>query len=487
MPTPEEIANELRNLQESVRADLNTITSTAQHAVTMTQELNSLIAQVEALSGSGNGGGTEEPPTPERRAVQKIDVQVLSDNQVKLSWTEPLEPSFTGFVVARDGNDIGQNDGRGWSTVDDVTARSRVFDKLMADTEYTFSVRPVYTTEPSGAVKSLTAKTKAGSSSEGGGGGTVPTPTGKMFLGSAGNVVASGQMDKWLGKPIPIGGTWNDARWGFQNAGTIAPKGVWNAWVRAGKPLDIAVGGVWVKEGMSWSQAGAGAYNSMWRDALLAHKAAYAGASMKYAYIRFCHEFNLDGNPYFVRQSDVSAFKRAWGHFRSVAKEAVPEAKLVWCPNYGTSASLGLNNILDFVPESNDYDVMAIDAYNSWPFRMGSDADLQAFLMRKDGNHIVGPELWRREAEKRGKPFAIGEYSSSAKTGDQGGGGDAPEFMRKYLQWMVDHATNPDNPQAGGIIYSVLFNLWDDQFAIYPNTRMPNTRDAWKKFVAAYL
>jgi len=270
-------------------------------------------------------------------------------------------------------------------------------------------------------------------------------------------------------------GTWHDVSAAEQERlSSIAPGGGWGAWQGA---LDLAIGAIFKGEGESWSAAANGAYDGRWRRVLDRIKSYRAGKGT--TYIRFAHEFNGNWWPHLwmVTEAEVVDFKKAWRRFFALKQEIFPQARLVWCPNDGTSS--GIKDIRTAYPGSDSVDVLAIDTYNWWPF-VTNASEFAAKWSATDGSGAPrGPEAWRLFAQAQGVPLAIGEWASQGvDDGSGAGGGDSPAYMQGMHDWL--RANGGAGP--GQIEYEVLFNLWS-KFELWPDTVQPQAaaryRELW--------
>jgi hypothetical protein len=283
-------------------------------------------------------------------------------------------------------------------------------------------------------------------------------------LGFSCSGVADGTLAQWLAShAVAMAGTWNDSTQGNQ-AAQASVSGEYGNWTGA---LDDAIGGIF--EDDTWQQAAAGEYDARWTAAVTSLKRAWGTRDQSRLYVRFAHEFNLEGSQWRVTGADAEDFKHAWQRFHRILKGALPKASLVWCPNDGTSGSLDLD-VRDAYPGDAYVDIVAIDTYNAWPWVDKTSA----FESKLNGVYAngapLGAESWRRWAEQRGKPLAIGEWANGANADQPGGGGDSPFYIQRFHDWLVAHA----GAGAGQIRYAIYFNCWD-QYRVFPDTLQPQT------------
>ena len=295
-----------------------------------------------------------------------------------------------------------------------------------------------------------------------------PDPVPTLLSGASGDGVTSGDFETWRGSPVAIAGTWNDSYDGQTALWTIQPGKEYGSWSKA---LDVAVGAIYKDRGETWAAAASGAYDARWTTCLQGVKARRSGLP---TFIRFAHEFNGSWVPWSVLGTEAASFVAAWKRFVAIARREFPEAKLVFCPNDGTSSSLNLDWRTCF-PGATHVDVLGVDSYNQYPW-VNTAADFQSKVNRVDSfGAPIGIEKHRLFAETAGLPFAVCEWSSNADMGD------APEYMRQFRGWLdVNRGTGP-----GKVAYEILFNVGAGfpQFQLYPTTKQPQAaaayRDLW--------
>ena len=299
---------------------------------------------------------------------------------------------------------------------------------------------------------------------------TTPSP-GVWKSGAAGNGVADGRFGTWRGTPVAIAGTWNDSYEAQTAQWSILPGAEFGAW---SADIDIAVGAIYSDRGETWAAAAAGSYDARWSKALTAIKTAW-GARTGTVHIRFAHEFNGEWVPWKVTGSTANDFVTAWKRFRALQLSIMPTAKLVFCPNDGSSKSLALDWRRAF-PGAAHVDEMSVDSYNQYPF-VNTSAAFTSKINAIDGYGApVGIEKHRQFAASVGLPLAISEWNTNAAMGDADG------FVRLFRDWVAANAgTGP-----GQVPYEIAFNVvsfGSGQFALFPSTSMPK---AAASYVASF-
>jgi hypothetical protein len=278
-----------------------------------------------------------------------------------------------------------------------------------------------------------------------------------ILLGFSCNGVADGSLARWLGvESIALAGTWND-RAASDQIGQYSLLEEYASWNGS---IDDAIGGIFGDE--TWQDAAAGAFDERWAQAVASLKRAWGGREQSSLYVRFAHEFNLEGSDWSVKGSEAEHFKIAWQRFHRILKASLPKASLVWCPNDGTSAKLQLD-VRDAYPGSAYVDVIGIDTYNQWPWVDSAQEFEQKIHAYNDDGSPLGAESWRLWAATKAKPLAIGEWASNGDSSKADGGGDSPDYIRRFHSWLMSHAGNG----PGQIAYAVFFNCWD-QFQVFP-------------------
>jgi hypothetical protein len=248
------------------------------------------------------------------------------------------------------------------------------------------------------------------------------------------------------------------------------------------RPLDLAVGGIFLDHGDSWSAAANGAYNDRWRQMLTTAKKCWGSRDPGKLFIRFAHEMNLSSSNWRVQAGQEGDFAKAFTQLSNVRYEVFPGVKLVLSVNDGSSG--GMADVRKLVPGPDSQgrrtvDVYGADSYNAWPHcTSASDCDAK-FNLTDNNGAPVGIEKHRQFAEKLGLPFAINEYSNNGDAGGGGGGGESPAFVQALFDWAKAHAGDVNNPKPGQFLYDVLFNLWT-QYQLSPSTIQPKTAAAYR-------
>jgi hypothetical protein len=301
----------------------------------------------------------------------------------------------------------------------------------------------------------------------------------QWLSGAAGDDMGNGGFDRWRATPAGIAGTWDDASAAVQQELYSICGGQYSKWDRS---LDLAVGGIFLKQGDSWSSAASGAYNDRWRKLFTKMKACWGGRDPGRLYVRFAHEANLDSSDWRVRSGEESDFAAAFTQFSNVRYDVFPGAKLVFCPNDGSSGGMGDVRKMFPGPDAQGRptaDVYGTDSYNMWPHTTSTSQFNKKINSADDDGAPLGIERHRQLAEQHGVPFIIGEWSNNGDSGDADGGGESPEFVRDFYDWAKTHAGDVNHPRAGQLLYEVHFNLWK-QYQFWPSTMQPETAAAYQ-------
>jgi len=289
--------------------------------------------------------------------------------------------------------------------------------------------------------------------------------------------MASGGFDSWRGAASGIAGSWDDNADAQMELWSICG-GQYSKWDKA---LDLAVGGIYLNQGQSWSAAARGDYNDRWTKILSKAKQCWGSRDPGKLFIRFAHEMNLP-NEWRVRGGQEGDFVRAITQFSNIRYQVFPGAKIVLCPNDGTDGGLGGLDIRKLWPGKDSQgrqvaDVYAVDSYNAWPHTTTVDSFNKKINESADDGSPVGIEKHRQFAEAKGVPFGIGEWSNNGDPGDADGGGESTQFVKSFYQWAKSHGGDIDHPKPGQLLYEVQFNLWN-QYEFWPDTIQPQTAAA---------
>jgi hypothetical protein len=302
---------------------------------------------------------------------------------------------------------------------------------------------------------------------------TRPPVAGARWLsGAASKAAVDGSFARWRGEPVGIVGTWDDSREAAAEIYSLdRDLAAWRG------PIDIAVGAIW--SGQTWGNAASGAYNPQWTRTLQQLKAKTAGHGIPQdkVFIRFAHEMNGNWTDWNVKPGQEANFRSAISRFSALRYDIMPQAKVVLCPNDGTSSGQADPRSL-FVGKDGSgrrvVDVYCVDTYNQYPHRTDYGA-ISASFSNTSGGIPVGVEAHRQFAQAQGVPFAIGEWSSCGVPSEcAGGGGEAPEYVRAMNDWIRRNSGDINDPKPGQVIYEVQFNLWN-RFFFYPNAPQPRT------------
>jgi len=310
---------------------------------------------------------------------------------------------------------------------------------------------------------------------------TRPPAAGAWLSGAASQYAADGSFGAWRGEPVTIGGTWDDSL-EEQTALDSLTVGDWKNWTGA---LDEAIGAIWKSNGESWAQAAAGAYDGRWTTALTNLRAAWGSRDPAKLYIRFAHEMNGTWTAWNVQPGEEADFRAALTRFSALRYAILPRANIVLCPNDGTSTGIDVRTL--FVARDTQgrrvVNVYSTDTYNQYPHRTDYADIMSSFGATSGSGAPVGIEAHREFAQSVGVPFAVSEWGNCGVASDcDGGGGEAPAYVRAFNAWTRSHAGSLGSPVAGQVLYEVQFNLWD-RFLLYPVSLQPATATAYAGLV----
>jgi hypothetical protein len=71
-------------------------------------------------------------------------------------------------------------------------------------------------------------------------------------------------------------------------------------------------------------------------------------------------------------------------------------------------------------------------------------------------------------ARAHGDPIIISEWSNDARP-DEGGGGESPQFMRLWHDWLTANAGSG----PGQVFAEIQFNLWPEEFELFNGQTTP--------------
>jgi len=436
-------------------------------------------------TGTGGAGGKDNGSAPDAHGVTLGVPSVVVDGKAirassLVTWTGAI--NFTNLQIAVRAPSGGTNFSTAFAKGNRATAGSTtltgtgtcdVAGVYTAFATYTLVDSPADADWVNGPPVTFTI-----------GGGTATGGTGNTFSGTGGSNganpgtgggassliklgfsyagVADGSLAAWLTHHrVEAAATWNDQKDGQADQGTIQAGKEYGQW---DKLLDVAVGGIYTKDGETWAAAADGQFDDRWTAIVAALKRGWGTRDQALLHVRFAHEFNLEMSDWRVRGQDASSFKKAWGRFNAILKKELPKAQLVWCPNDGTSGSLGLD-IGDAYPGGELVDVVCIDTYNQYPW-VDSAAAFDAKIHKGTATSPVGAARWLEFARAAGKPLAIAEWANNGNPScEDGPCGDSPDYIQRFYDWLIANG----GTGAGQIKYAVYFNGWT-QFQLFPTS-----------------
>lgn len=386
-------------------------------------EIEALRQRVTALEG----GSIEQPPVGETGTT--VDLQVVpADSELRITGTLiGLGDGANGVIFSHGGPDQSGNAWTHWNL--EGTRVSVVFDHLVNGTTYQVTAQPTKDGVPVGTPRTVTATPSGSTAPPPAGGGT----SGAWRSGIVGPGDYDGSVAAWRGTPLGSATHWADSQDACQNQWGLQPGGA-AAWVPAGMPTVVAIGGKW---GQSWQSAATGGMDAIWTNCLNALKTHWGDRADSDLIISLFHESNGNWYEWSVRRGDLGNFKAAFDRFHTLQERIIPDAKLALVLN---ADHLGDYTPAEMLPDPADYDILGFDMYAMHhPAAPGEDFD-----------------DWVALAASVGKPSLVQEWATAD---------DDIAFVEYMHANMVQHGgTGP-----GKVEIENYFNLWEG-YHIYPTT-----------------
>lgn len=388
--------------------------------------------------GDGNDGFGNCTITFTQPAVTTVTVDQITATSARVNWTEVA--GSTGYLVGRNGTD--DTGGGPWSITDPATARSRVFDRLLPGTTYTFTVTP----KPSDIARTVVVTT-LGASTPSPSPTPSPTPTPTPTVTTP--PPATGRTVPMVGKS---GLPWNSIVFGHgTNPGAFetwrnrpvdgvlmfSGRQTWNdlGWTPARRPGDLLVWSIPpFPEGIGGSNArvAAGQYDAEIRA--LAAKYVAAGWNTDRTIIRLGWENNGNWYQWSQDKGGVAAWRDAYRRFVQQARlGGLTEVRWNWCLNKEPQPYNAGYSWTDAYPGDDVVDVIGIDSYDHYS---PSTTDA-AWNAETDIGSNPGLEDVAQFVRARGKLMSIDEWGVVHSST---GGGDNPFYVRKMFEWTKANA-----------------------------------------------
>ncbi len=131
-------------------------------------------------------------------------------------------------------------------------------------------------------------------------------------------------------------------------------------------------------------------------------------------FIRYAHEFNIDGYPWGIVHNGknpkkyIDAYRHVYDIF---TKEGAKNAKFVWCPMAQSWPQEPWNDMNLAYPGDKYVDWIGLDGYN-W----GTSQDWSSWQSFTELFRDVAREMWRKYPTK---PIMVAEFASATKGGDK--------------------------------------------------------------------
>jgi hypothetical protein len=357
-------------------------------------------------------GTPEEPNTPTTPTDLALTAITAGAASITITWTTDPTKTVATITDSRTGTDT---TGAGpWSTSEsDTTTKSRTFDKLLTNTQYTFTVTVGYT-DSTTITDTITAAL----------GTTPPIPTppaantigsGFGFMGDDPTTMAN-QYQAFMGKPIPHIATFTSRGTSADLTNNNAKTPWWAAEIPAGTRLHLAVP-LCNNDGNLNTDI----------SAALATVARQAAAVDPNAVIRFGWEYNLASWPWHATDANLPAWQAAWVRGCNAMKAAAPGLIIGQCANIGANQS-GLTGdpTRVFVDEA---DFIGFDSYDGYP-AMTNTANINTQV---SGKYYW--EWWASQALVFNRPLFVGEWGVADAA--WGGIGDDPTFISQFAAFKA--------------------------------------------------
>ena len=395
------------------------------------------IARLEDELADCQGGEDPDPEEPEEPEPTGLTLTVEpGDGQARLTWTVTgATDTITGYQVGRDGTDTG---GYGpWSTIDPPTTRERTFLALRNGAVYTLSVAALGGDETLASV-SVQVTPQGATNPD-----PDPDPTPGTWLSGAavheqGNTNPGAAFAAWRGRPIEVGQTWPNTPdvWGINPA-------VANSWANWAGPMCLSYQPDSDWKGLtgwrSLAHIASGGMDAWWTAAAKNVRTLRQGKGQ--TYIAPLYEFNGDWMKWSVTRTTqgYADFRNAFQRISAIFRQEVPGVRIILPASM--NRDMGPNNAM--VPDPASFDCLAGTVYNAWPW----EANGATFIQRLD--------TYRAHALRYGKSMFITEWANSANPGTAGGGGEAPEAMRRIYAWFKAHAGTGPGQLEGETIFEI--------------------------------
>lgn len=395
-----------------------------------------------------NVGPVVGPSSTATAIITAFTATATSGTGITLNWTTSGTATWSSFAVKRNGVIVAASLGSAIRTYAD--------SGLTAGTSYSYE---------------LTGTTSTGSTVTATVTGTTTAPTGPVtgtwLSGGSGEGVGTGAFATWRGEAVPVMATWASDNTNMVNIWPLQSGFEYGSWTGSG---DVSIGAINQSESgvlgsENWANAASGSYDSRWTASLNKLKTEWTRISRGTCYIRFAHEWNGNWYGWSVTQANITNFINAWRRFRGLQQSIFPAAKLVFCPNGGTSGQT--YDWRTAWPGDTYVDVCATDWYSF------------AWADSRTVDQYGGPialEQHRQFALAHGKPFAVPEWGVAFnETGD----------VPAYITFMNNFFRTNAGTGAGQVLYDCYFNvIWSpNNFGLYPRAQSlsPNSSDRYQQ------
>lgn len=368
---------------------------------------------------AGSGGGGTTPPAP-ASPIKLLLAQ--TPGGIAAKWTLDPGKTATNVFIGRDGKD---STGAGpWTTtVPNTLDGNRVFDKLLAGTQYKITVAAKYSDGTASSTSSSMAPgpvvtAPGGGGAPGGAGGSGGSTSG----GSGGVNWLSGLWTANVAKDLTAMEAWRGRKADFAvtfptyDEGTTGLESMWwlnSAVVPAGLPVCVGI-----------PMAVKGGDVSMDLSASMTRIAAAMKADGRQFILRFGWEFNGDWYPWSVTDALMPVFRTRWTQYYKIFKDALGSKGLVaFNPNGGDNKLF--SGTVEKAWVVGAVDLAGPDRYDAWP-GFTSDA-----AVATQYSQVGGLKYWSDLTARFNTPMFVPEWGCDAVNT-----GDNARYIDEMVTWF---------------------------------------------------
>jgi beta-mannanase len=140
----------------------------------------------------------------------------------------------------------------------------------------------------------------------------------------------------------------------------------------------------------------------------------------------------------------AAQYVAAFDHVAPIFRTNCPTCKIVWCPNAGTDSA----QAAEFIPSSNDFDVVGMDLYNTWepsPVNTANETINWGYWITNYGPTFYNLSIMQQIASEYGKPMAFPEFGDGwAAVGSSSSRQvvDDPVWLNGLYAWVRQNAAS---------------------------------------------